>query len=182
MDRFDLCLPYVLAQECPHPADWSNPANFSNDAHDPGGKTMCGIIQREYDIHRKACGLPCQDVRQMTEGEGHQIYHDSYWLPHCPVLPRGLDLSFFDESVNAGTYEATKILQSVLGLDNDGIWGPKTAKAVSEIDVAQIIINAFMLRRIVVYGLMPGFPYFGEGWTRRARVIGEQSLKMAAGA
>lgn len=182
MDRFDICLPYVLAQECPYPNDWTNPANFSNDSHDGGGKTFCGIIQREYDVWRKAHGQPCQDIRQLTQGEGEAIYRESYWLPHCPNLPPGLDLSFLDESVNTGTTEATKVLQTVLGLDNDGLWGPLTSNAVTEIQHRNIIINAFTLRRQNVYRMMPGFPYFGNDWIKRAQEIGAASLTMSASA
>ena len=75
----------MLAQECPYPGDWINPKNFSNDAHDPGGKTMCGIIQREYDTYRKMKGLPTQDVRKITQEEGYDIYRNSYWLPHWSI-------------------------------------------------------------------------------------------------
>src|SRR5690348_13170891 len=124
-DRFHICLPFTLAQECPRPNDWSNPRNFSNDAHDPGGETMCGIIQREYTAYRKSKGLPSRDVRQLTREEGEEIYESSYWLPGCPKLP-GLDLCYFDEAVNAGPHTATVLLQRTLGVGDDGLWGPLT--------------------------------------------------------
>lgn len=178
MDRFEVCLPFTLAQECPYPSDWSNPANFSNDKHDPGGKTMCGIIQREYDIYRKACILRTQDVRQITQAEGENIYRQNYWFQDCPKLKPGLDLQFFDTSVNMGTTEATKILQVVIGVDSDGMWGPKTQAAVDAITDVGIIINALTRRRKDVYGMMKGFQYFGDDWIRRSTEIGAEALKM----
>ena len=42
--RFLACLPFTLKEE----------GGYSNDAHDPGGKTMEGIIQREYDRYRSS--------------------------------------------------------------------------------------------------------------------------------
>ena len=45
--KFEKCLPLVLVQEGGH----------SNDAHDPGGMTMYGIIQKEYDAKRRQWGL-----------------------------------------------------------------------------------------------------------------------------
>lgn len=177
-DRFLVCLHFTLAQECPHPNNWADPRNFSNDKHDPGGKTMCGIIQREYDIYRKYEGLPTQDVRRMTEQEGHDIYEHNYWQPHCPGLAPGLDLCFFDTAVNMGTTEAIKVLQAALGATNDGRWGPATQKAVDTIVSPVHAINAFTNRRHLVYRMMPGFRYFGTDWTRRTDEIANAALKM----
>lgn len=178
VDRFPLCLPFTLAQECPHPADWSNPRNFSNDAHDPGGKTMCGIIQREYDAYRKSQRLPTRDVRQLTQDEGGEIYRSSYWFPHCQKMLAGLDLALFDANVNEGSTEGTKILQAALGCANDGDWGPATQAAVDGITDIPAAIRAFTSRRQVVYRQMSGFRYFGTDWIRRAQEIGAEALKM----
>jgi lysozyme family protein len=179
MSRFQTCLPFTLAQECPFPTDWSNPRNFSNDAHDPGGATMCGIIQREYDIYRKSKGLPVQSVELMSQAEGLDIYENSYWLPYCDDLPVGLDLCFFDASVNEGCHEAIKILQVALDLTNDGMWGPQTEMAVKGIVGVPAMINTYTARRRAVYQMMPGFRYFGTDWLRRANEIGAEAMKMA---
>jgi lysozyme family protein len=180
MDRFAACLPLTLAQECPFPNDWSNQKNFSNDPHDPGGKTFCGIIQTEYDAYRRKLGAPLRDVRQMTQAEGHDIYLNSYWLPHCPALPPGLDLQFFDEAVNTGVGEAIKVLQYVLLLEVDGKWGPKTDAAIKALKNTAAYVAAFTARRKAVYREMHGFSEFGRDWTRRAAEIGAAALKMAA--
>lgn len=181
-DRFAICLPFTLAQECPLPNDWSNPRNFSDDAHDPGGKTMCGIIQREYDLYRKAKGLDTQDVRLISEDEGDDIFDEHYWMPYCPRLPIGMDMQFFDAAVNMGTTEAVKILQYSLGINNDGLWGQQTNDAVAAISDVPQAVNKFTTRRMAVYRQMKGFPYFGRDWINRADQIGATALKMAAGA
>ena len=181
IDRLPVCLPFTLAQECPFPNDWSNPKNFSNDRHDPGGATMCGIIQREYDIWRKGHGQPTQPVIHISKDEGEAIYRICYWQPHCQYLAPGLDLQFFDESVNTGTTEATKVLQVALGLKSDGIWGPQTqAAAVLSVQDTVAKIKAFTARREAVYREMKGFQYFGTDWIRRSQEIGAAALKMAA--
>ena len=187
MDRFALCLPYTLKQECNvytgTPSDWSNPKNFDDDRHDPGGKTQCGIIQREYDLWRKGHGLLTQPVNLITQDEGTAIYRIAYWQPHCPFLPPGLDLGLFDESVNAGTTEGIRILQVALGIDNDGQWGPQTqaAATLAQMDLVAHI-ERFTSRRIEVYKESKGFKYFGADWVRRATEIGDAMLAMAAGA
>ncbi len=180
-DRFSICLPYTLAQECPHPENWSDIRNFSNDAHDHGGETMCGITQREYDAYRKSYGDfgICRDVRQCSEDEGKSIYYLNYWIPHCRALPPGLDLQFFDSSVNEGCVEAVRILQWVRGISVDGLWGPETAATIGRIENVEGVIRAFTDRRKEVYRESRGFQYFGKDWLRRADEIGATALKMA---
>jgi lysozyme family protein len=188
-DRFLICLPFTLAQECPYPNDWTritgpgphDTGNFSNDAHDPGGATMCGLIQREFDVWRKGHGQPTAPVIQVPQIEGYAMYQTLYWLPHCPSLAPGLDLQFLDESVNAGTTEATKVLQVVLGLTNDGIWGPQTqAAATLSVQDTAAKVAAFTARRETVYREMSGFQYFGKDWIRRSQEIGAAALAMTA--
>jgi lysozyme family protein len=179
-DRLPICLPYTLAQECPYPNDWPNPHNFSNDPHDPGGATMCGIIQSEYDIYRQANGLPLQPVMNISLAEGTTIYRNSYWIPRCPTLAPGIDLSFFDMCVNAGPFGATKVLQDALQCGVDGQWGPITQNAVDGITSSQVFINAFAAARKNYYRQLNGFPYFGNGWFNRVDSICASSLAMAA--
>jgi lysozyme family protein len=179
-DRFPICWPYTLIQECPFPNNWSSPRNFSNDAHDPGGATMCGIIQREYDVYRRGKGLRTQAVRLISKDEGQEIYENSYWLPDCPKLPAGLDLCVFDESVNAGPHEAIKLLQAALGIPADGAWGPQTDAAVTAIANVAGAIGNYTARREAFYRGLSGFRYFGTDWIRRSQEIGAEALKMAA--
>lgn len=178
-DRFDACLPFTLAQECPRPDDWSNARNFSHSAHDPGGATMCGIIQREYDTYRKHHGEPVRGVALITQVEGEDIYNVNYWLPYCPMLPTGLDMSFFDSSVNEGTHEAIRILQYSIDIDNDGAWGPITELAIKGIDNVPMTIRRFAGRRSAVYHMTRGDQYFDEDWQRRTTEIRDTSLAMA---
>lgn len=180
-DRFALCLPIVLRQECPKPEHWTDARNFSDDAHDPGGHTMCGITQREYDHCRKQQGLKPRDVRQLTEAEGRDIYWRSYWLPECSQLPAGLDLVYFDEAVNAGPHAATVLLQRAIGIDADGVWGPHTVLALKgAAHDLRATIAAYTKAREHYYKSLRGFQYFGKGWIRRAEEVGSIALHMAA--
>lgn len=181
-NRFLTIWPYTLAQECPYPNDWSNPANFSDTPGDPGGATMCGIIQSEYNVYLQANRLPLQSVRLITKPQGETIYYNNYFLPHCPVLPVGLDLGFFDESVNTGATEAVRVLQVALNISDDGIWGPQTLGAVEGLNTTELIqaaVEAFTARRLEVYKSLPDFAEFGTDWTRRTEQIGAASLTMA---
>lgn len=178
--QFLACLPDTLAQECPYPGDWSNPKNFSDTPGDPGGATMDGIIQTEFNQACRINGWPYTSVINITQPQGYTIYWGDYWLPHCPLLPAGLNLEYFDSNVNEGPTEATRILQVALGIHNDGIWGPQTQEAVDGITDLPDIIRVFTARRQVVYRETSGFGEFGTDWIRRAIEIGNQSLAMTS--
>ncbi len=141
---------------------------------------MCGITQNEYDAYRNSLHESEQDVRQIAQSEGQAIYLDDYWEPRCPQLPIGLDLSFFDSSVNMGAGQATEILQFALEIGVDGIWGPQTAGAVAQIADVDDVINAFTTQREAVYRSFSTFQYFGSDWIRRATEIGSESIQMTA--
>ena len=102
-DNFERCLAITLKWE----------GGYSNHPDDPGGPTMRGIIQREYDAWRKRHGGRLRPVRQIEEGELQAIYRTQYWdAMGCEELPPGFDLCVFDAAVNAGVGRATQWLQS----------------------------------------------------------------------
>jgi len=168
--RFLACLPFVLKEE----------GGYSDDAHDPGGMTMRGIIQREYDRYRSAHGLPHQWVKDISDDELYDIYFGEYWLPHCPLLPVGLDLSYFDLCVNAGPMRATVTLQRALGIADDGQWGPKTAAAVANIGSPALVIRAYASDRERFYRSLSTFRYFGKEWLGRTSRCEIAALAMIA--
>ena len=168
--RFLACLPFVLKEE----------GGYSNDAHDSGGMTMDGIIQREYDRYRSSHGQPHQWVKNISDDEMHDIYFGEYWLPHCPTLPPGLDLSYFDLCVNGGPMRATVTLQRALGIHDDGQWGPQTTAAITNIGSINLVIKAFASERERFYRSLKNFKYFGKGWTGRTYRCEAASLAMVA--
>jgi lysozyme family protein len=183
LTRFLACWSDVLAQEVPYPNDWSNAANYSNTPGDPGGATMNGIIQSEYDLYLQAHGLPIQSVRNITKPQGEAIYLNGYWLPNCPKLQPGLDLCVDDTNVNMGPREGTAILQYAIGgISVDGIWGPQTNAAVTNITNIVSVIDNYTVRREAVYRSFGTFGEFGTDWIRRAQTIGSQAAAMAGAA
>jgi lysozyme family protein len=166
-DRFAICLPFTLIQE----------GGNSYDKHDPGGRTHKGIIQREYDAYRKRNGLPLQSDYAMSDAEVSDIYFNEYWLPYCPLLSPGLDLSFFDNAVNEGPYTAIVLYQRALGVKDDGAFGPLTEAALAGKDV-RAVIKRYAQTRMSFYKSLSTFKYFGHGWTNRTNTIRDQSLEM----
>lgn len=172
--NFALALSRVLVYE----------GGYSNHPADPGGPTMRGIIQREYDAYRKKKGLETRSVRSISDQELTDIYHTTYWLgSRCDELPAGLDFCVFDAAVNSGPAQAGKWLQRALrGLYSgsvDGIIGDQTiAAARGEHDVAAVI-NDFCDQRLAMLRSLKTWGTFGKGWSARVAGVRAQSLELA---
>ncbi|MBJ7533416.1 peptidoglycan-binding protein [Rhodomicrobium vannielii ATCC 17100] len=100
--NFERCLAITLKWE----------GGYSNHPDDPGGPTMRGVIQREYDAWRKRQGKRPRPVRQIEDAELRAIYRENYWdTMNCDALPAGLDLCVFDAAVNSGPGRARQWLE-----------------------------------------------------------------------
>lgn len=152
--RFDRCLPLILAEE----------GGNDDDPRDSGGRTSRGIIQREYDTWRTSRGLPTRDVWRAGDDEVRTIYHDEYWLPRCPKLHPGVDLSYFNIGVNAGLGRAEQILMASIGGTD--------AETVDRFNDAVV----------AYYRGRPKFPIYGRGWLARSARIHTAAAKMVSAA
>jgi lysozyme family protein len=182
--KFERCLPDTEAQEGVPWASGPLPARaFSNDKHDPGGKTGEGIIQKEYDLKRRQWGLPTQDIRKISKDEERTIYYTDYWLAgHCPELPAGLDLECFDDVVNEGTHRGICLLQIALRVPADGQFGPQSKAAIDAAVAANQVVALIDRYKAVREGFYHGlstFRYFGADWIRRSETIDKQADAMA---
>lgn len=176
---FERCLPDTLKEEDPRPSNLRDPRNYSDTGHDRGRGTMDGITQQSYDRWRIARSEPTRWVRNIEPQEVWTIYHEDYWLPHCPALPNGLDLCLFDTNVNNGVHAGTVLLQRALGITADGIFGLETEGAVAAIkDRPAIIMNFYRVRR-AYYVSLEDVRYFGKDWLRRDLDIETLALAMS---
>ena len=170
-DRFSICLAETLDQE----------GGYSNDPHDPGGPTMRGVIQTEYDAWRERQHLPKQSVRLITDAEFRAIYRANYWdIVQADKLPAGLDLEVFDFAVNSGPPRAVRCLQGCLGLVQDGHMGAITIDAANRADLRELI-PAYMRARLKFWRALATYWRFGRGWEKRGREIQAAALAMEAG-
>jgi lysozyme family protein len=157
---------------------------YTNDPVDRGGATNKGILQRVYDIYRKAEGLRPADVRDILNIEVEEIYRDAYWLEgDCDRLPWPVSLVHFDACVNTGVTQAARFLQRSVGAEADGRIGPKTLEAVrsalnklSPMGLAERLVS----RREPFYRRLaqtdPSQKRFLQGWLNRV-----EKLKTASG-
>jgi lysozyme family protein len=149
--NFERCLAITLKWE----------GNYSNHPDDPGGPTMRGIIQREYDAFRKKSGKRTRPVRQIEEAELQTIYRGGYWdAMGCEELPSGFDLCVFDAAVNSGVGRARK-------------WVEATAGATDKIEALCAARLDFLQRLGRLWRV------FGAGWRRRVDDIHARAQRMA---
>jgi hypothetical protein len=146
-DNFGRALDFVLKQE----------GGWADDPNDPGGATMKGITLGTYTRWRDAHGEPPptkEDLRNITDAEVRQIYHDWYWLASgSNKLPFPLSLANFNIAVNAGPSRAAEFLYQ------------------SEGDFLK-----YMATALEWYTKIDGWKHYSGAWTRRnAAVLREAS-------
>lgn len=166
----DEALNYLLAEE----------GGWSNNAADHGGATMYGVTQGTYDQYRKGGNKPAASVRNITKEEARDLYDKMYWRgAGCDKLPWPISYLTFDAAVNSGTGRAAKWTQSGLGVEADGVIGPKTTQvAVHKIEAGDgSAILAIVDKRVQFLSDLvkrePSQLTFLLGWWRRTlRVLG----------
>lgn len=157
MSEFEFAVNLALAYE----------GGLVSNKYDPGGLTNYGISQRAY---------PDLDITSLTEEQAKAIYKKDYWDKiRGDMLPPGIATLVFDAAVNQGISRATKMMQKAIGVDADGIVGPRTMAALSKTSLMEFAVQ-FGTQRALHYASLPTFPIFGKGWMRRvfdvtARVI-----------
>ena len=167
--RFEQAVELVLQHE----------GGFVQHPRDPGGATQFGITRETLSRVR---GRPASvnDVRRLTKREAVSIYRDLYWDPvRAEELPPGLDLAVFDLAVNSGPVRAARMLQTVLGVEADGIIGPVTLGAAREADPVDTI-QRLTRARLGFLGRLAAWPVFGRGWRRRVLAVEQGALRLAS--
>lgn len=146
---------------------------WSSHPSDLGGDTMCGVTQRSYDQYRQEKTWACRSVKQITKAEVQEIYYQHYWQPSQAgqmVLP--LAIVQFDTAVNFGVAGANRFLQNVLGLEPDGIFGPKT-QALFKANNNKSTALSYMAKRVAYrhqrVQKLPSQKVFLAGWLNRDR-------------
>lgn len=158
--NFGACLDDVLLHE----------GGYTNDRRDPGNWTGGKVGVGHLKGTKKgiaAASFPHLDIKGLTDGEIADIYRDRYWLPlNGENLRIGDDLVIFDFGVNSGISRSAKYAQAIAGTEQDGIIGPITLDAISEIP-SRDFIKAFCAKRLGFVQSLAIWNTFGKGWSRR---------------
>jgi lysozyme family protein len=111
---------------------------FENEPHDHGnmgdGKTP-GNYGTHFGID--AASHPGVDIVNLTEDQATAIYWNEYLAERVEDIPEPACFVYYDDCVNAGRPDATRILQEALNQDGaslaiDGELGPATLAAAAK--------------------------------------------------
>jgi lysozyme family protein len=171
-DNFDACLTLLLAHE----------GGYVNHPQDPGGMTNLGVTKRvweEWTGHE----VDEKQMRALTPELVAPLYKRKYWdACRSDDLVSGVDYAVFDVAVNSGAGRAIKFLQSCVGVDADGGFGPRTLAAVkvAEQDPKRLI-ELYCAKRLEFLQSLKTFETFGKGWSRRVAEVKDKALTMVDG-
>lgn len=150
MAQFNLAIPIVLRNE----------GGLINDPSDPGGLTNFGISQRSY---------PNVDIRNLTKEGATEIYQRDFWK-YDAVQDQNIATKLFDMNVNMGR-NAVRILQRLVAVVPDGIWGTTTCNAVNSCEPVELL-KRYKEELSQYYLLLvhtnPNEEKFLKGWLERA--------------
>lgn len=139
---------------------------YSNDKGDRGGPTNWGITIHDARTYWKH-DATAQDVKNMPKTVAEDIYRRHYALPlRYNELPAGLDYAVLDYGINSGISRSASVLQSLVGVNQDGLIGPVTLAAVSKVNTNDIIDKLYN-ERIRFLRSLSIFRIFGRGWMDR---------------
>lgn len=145
---------------------------LTQNPDDPGGTTKYGISQRAY---------PDVDIVNLTEDQAKAIYKSDYWDKlYLDTADPALALIVFDAAVNNGVGEATKFLQTGLGVTADGVFGSESQAALAAVTgdkVSGAIADTHGARIFMMAGLST-WSKFGKGWSKRLAQLPYQAAGM----
>lgn len=151
---------------------------YADHPKDPGGPTNFGITHSTYHRYLAAKKRPLRPVKDITKDEVAEIYERGYWdaancnliddtHPHTAVV-------LFDAAVNCGTVTAVRMLQDVLGVKIDGMFGKVTLATVKKAD-DKTLAEYLLARRLLYYKRLverkPSLKIFGLSWAHRLNHI-----------
>ncbi len=139
---------------------------YSNDPKDPGGETNWGISKRSY---------PQLDIKNLTKEQASSIYYQDFWQPLRNADP-AIKFQVFDFAVNSGVQTAIRKLQQVVGVADDGHWGPISDAALSAMDKNDVLM-LFVAARLRFWASLSTWSTYSKGWALRAAVDLEYAAK-----
>ena len=178
-DNFEKSLELILHHE----------GGFVDHPEDPGGATNKGITLDTYSgyLGRKAT---VDELKNIPDDHVKDIYKNNYWdRVKGDDLPSGLDLCLFDWAVNSGFKRPARVLQNLLGVEEDGYIGAKTLEKCKSFlnnpmypkTSLRYVISEVTKEREHFYRKLKHFDTFGKGWLRRNEETKNKSMTMCEG-
>jgi lysozyme family protein len=152
---------------------------YVNNPADPGGMTNLGVTKATWEnwVGRESDEA---EMRGLTPEKVEPLYKKKYWdAVRGDELPAGISYLCFDFAVNAGAGRSIKTLQTAVGVNPDGGFGPMTMAAVQAVDPVELI-ERFSQAKEDFYRSLNTFATFGKGWLNRVADVKQKASLMVA--
>ena len=181
MSDFEKCITKTLRYEGVSPSS----EGYVDHPNDRGGATKFGISYSfvkdtgniDFFDMNGDLKIDKRDIQLLTFEKAVEAYKKYFWdvFELDDIVDNKKAFLIFDAAVNHGIKGATKLLQRVLNvcgfeLKVDGIYGPKTKRALQECDTEEFVA-AFQQKRTSLYQSIvnnnPSQKVFLRGWLNR---------------
>lgn len=185
--NFNACFNFTIGQEGSYQSDKDDSGNWSSGEVGVGRLigTCWGIsapVLIAWEGSKGSSVVTAAYMRELPQTTAKAIYASKFWNAVCgDSLPIGVDLAVWDFGVNAGVSATAKLLQRLVGTDQDGWIGPETLAAV-DTKSGPVLIESLIEAHDAYYGgLSPtAFAEYGKGWLARQQRLKTAALAMAA--
>ncbi len=147
-----------------------NEGEFQKDSRDRGNWTSGVVGQGELKGTKfglSAMTYPHLDIEKITVSQAKAIYYEDWWVAlKMDSYPSALAYQMFDAAINHGSGRAIQFIQRAVGVKDDGIFGPKTLKAISAMNINDVLM-LFIAERLQYFTEVKTWDAYGKGWTRR---------------
>ena len=165
----DVAFPMVVGVEGSYDITREDRGNWTS------GQIGVGTLRgTKYGI--SAAAFPTLDIANLTLEVAQSLYRHLYWRRICAdSLPPRVAVLLFDGAVNQGQRTAVIILQTLVGVEQDGFVGPQTLAAVAKVQ-SDILFIEIEAQRLLAYARAAAFDTFGLGWMRRIATVSYRTL------
>ena len=149
---------------------------YVNNPHDSGGETYEGISIKNWPkwegwvrLHSHPQGDRL-DLDSILQGMVVDFYRVHFWQ-YDGINDQDVADKVFDLGVNVGKVHAVKILQQVVGTNQDGIYGPNTERLVNSHprgSLTPLIKTSAEKYYLAIVQSHPEDSQFLQGWLKRA--------------
>lgn len=151
---------------------------FVDDPDDRGGPSKFGITKKTPGLRLLLGHIPTtEDIKALTEAQARHVYRIEYIQGpgFFKIEDARLKHLAVDSGIHHGPQRVIGWLQELVGVNIDGILGPKTIEAIKNFD-EDMLYNDLLARRLRFIGNIiankRGQAKFAGGWTDRiARFI-----------
>ena len=165
MADYEKLTPFILKWE----------GGFSDHPADRGGATFCGVTLSTYRQFINAQAT-AEDLRKMTKDQWKKIFIHGYWWPWkaSNIVSQGVANVCVDWAWASGPGTSILRVQRLLGVDADGIVGPRTLDAINSASPRELFDRIIQARLKFVEDIVqrdPSQRVFLRGWKNRINDI-----------